>query len=100
MITAKTQIPDRMEVFVPIFTRLKSDPLLLMNSISQLLILHHSHTDIGYTHSQPAIWRLHARYIDEALDLCEHTSDWPEYSRARWTCEITSPVLRWLERAP
>lgn len=65
----------------------------------ELLILHHSHVDIGYTHPQPVVWKLHDRYLDEAIDLCEQTADYPEDSRMKWTCEVTSTFLHWLERA-
>jgi len=71
-----------------------------MNSINELLVLHHTHTDIGYTHPQPVIWELHNRYLDEAIDLCEQTADWPEACRAKWTCEVTGTFLHWLDRAP
>jgi hypothetical protein len=71
-----------------------------MNTIKELLILHHTHTDLGYTHPQPVIWELHDRYLDEAIDLCEQTSDWPEACRMKWTCEVTCTFLHWLDRAP
>jgi hypothetical protein len=67
--------------------------------ITDILVMHHSHTDIGYTHPQPVWWELSRRFIDEALDLCEETADWPEASRMRWTCESTEPVLHWLASA-
>jgi alpha-mannosidase len=67
--------------------------------INEILLLHHCHTDIGYTHPQPVIWELHRRFIDQALDLCEETSDWPNMSRLRWTCECTAPLVYWLDRA-
>src|SRR5687768_14829921 len=68
--------------------------------IREILLLHHSHTDVGYTHPQPAFWELQRRIIDQALDLCEDTADFPEASAARWTCETTWPVMHWLNRAP
>jgi alpha-mannosidase len=70
-----------------------------MSAIRELLLLHHTHTDLGYTHPQPVLWELHNRYLDEALDLCERTADWPEPCRMKWTCEVTCTFLHWLEHA-
>jgi alpha-mannosidase len=70
-----------------------------MKTITELLLLHHTHTDLGYTHPQPVVWELHSRYLDEAFDLCERTADWPEACRMKWTCEVTCTFLHWLERA-
>ena len=63
-----------------------------MQKINEILVLHHTHTYIGYTHTQPVFWELSRRFIDEAIDLGEQTADWPEASRMRWTCEVTAPV--------
>jgi alpha-mannosidase len=71
-----------------------------MPPIRELLLLHHTHTDIGYTHPQPVFWELSRRFIDEAIKLCAATSDRDEPSRVRWTCEVTWPLLHWLEAAP
>ena len=68
--------------------------------IREILFVHHSHTDIGYTHPQPVVFELHRRFIDKALDIAEETADWPDECRFRWTCEVTGPTLDWWQHAP
>src|SRR6478609_325479 len=63
--------------------------------IRDLLVVHHSHMDIGYTHSQPVFWQLQSEFIDQALDWLEETADLPEGARPKWTCEANEPVRRW-----
>ena len=67
--------------------------------INEVLLVHHSHTDIGYTHPQPVVLELHRRFIDEALDHADATIDWPDDSRFRWTCEVTGVTRAWWESA-
>ena len=69
-------------------------------AISELLIVHHSHLDVGYTHSQPVFWQLQAEFINQALDWLEETAGLPEGARPKWTCEASEPVRRWLASAP
>ncbi len=70
-----------------------------MTEIKDILVIHHTHTDVGYTHAQPVFWELSRRFIDEALDYCDETADWPDGSRMCWTCEVTAPVIDWLQHA-
>ena len=42
-----------------------------MAQIETIYFIHHSHTDIGYTHDQPIVWDLHERFIDQAIDCAE-----------------------------
>ena len=68
-------------------------------SIQKIHILHHSHYDIGYTHPQPILRHLTSRFIDDVIEICEKTADYPQEARAHWMCEVTMPVLEWLEQA-
>ena len=67
--------------------------------VEEILLLHHSHLDVGYTHSQPIVWELQLEYLSQAVDWLEQTAGLPEPSRPKWTCEATEPVLRWLAAA-
>jgi alpha-mannosidase len=67
--------------------------------VEEILLLHHSHLDVGYTHSQPIIWELQQEFITQAIGWLEQTRDLPEGSRPKWTCEATEPLRRWLDRA-
>jgi len=67
--------------------------------IKEILVVHHSHLDVGYTHTQPIVWELHREFIDQALELLEATAAWDEPSAPKWTIEVTAQVQKWLESA-
>src|SRR5712691_6215634 len=67
--------------------------------VEEILLLHHSHLDVGYTHSQPVVWQLQQEFITQAMGSLQQTHDLPEGSRPKWTCEVTEPLRRWLARA-
>ena len=66
-------------------------------SIRQILLLGHTHHDVGYTNSPRLIDRMHGRIVDRVLELAdEHPADAPD--GFRWTFEVARPVLAFLRR--
>jgi hypothetical protein len=59
----------------------------------EVLILHHSHLDVGYTYPQTMGWELQKDFLSAALDMLDRAET------ARWTAEVTEPLLRWLQTA-
>lgn len=51
-------------------------------------LLPHSHVDIGYTHVQPEVEKLQWRNIDQTLELCTKTADYPPEARFKWNAEV------------
>ncbi len=69
------------------------------SKVKEILIMHHSHLDVGYTHLQPVAMELHKDFLDQALTMLDNTADWPEHSKPKWTCEVTEQVMQWIESA-
>lgn len=67
--------------------------------VNELWLIHHSHTDIGFTHPQPIVFELHRRFIDETLDLIDRTDGLPDDARFRWTCESSGIAWQWWTQA-
>ena len=67
--------------------------------VKEVLIMHHSHLDVGFTHLQPVALELQEDYINQALTMLDNTADYSEQSKPKWTCEVTEPVMQWLENA-
>jgi alpha-mannosidase len=67
--------------------------------IETIYLVHHSHTDIGYTNDQPIVWELNTRFIDEALALAENYADSNSDGAFKWTVETTSTLKYWLDHA-
>jgi hypothetical protein len=63
-----------------------------------ILIIHHSHTDLGYTEAQGRVERWHGEFIRQALDIIEGPA-----GRApdgwKWQCETFWAVERFWETA-
>ncbi|MFC3833670.1 MULTISPECIES: hypothetical protein [Deinococcus] len=68
--------------------------------VKEIWLIHHSHTDIGFTHPQPIVFELHRRYIDDVLDLIDRHRDRPDDARFRWTVEMAGIAWDWWRHAP
>ncbi|MFE5321823.1 glycoside hydrolase [Paenibacillus sp. NPDC056579] len=66
----------------------------------KICIIHHAHTDVGYTERQEKIALYHVDFIKQAIRISEQIrsgerSDWEGF---RWTCESFWPVEQFLEQ--
>ncbi|MBK9515433.1 MAG: hypothetical protein IPO05_17890 [Flavobacteriales bacterium] len=59
-------------------------------------LVHHSHTDIGYSHLQAEVERIQNNNIWKALELIDRTKDYPEGSRFVWNVESLWAVENFL----
>lgn len=65
-----------------------------------IYLIHHSHTDIGYTDYQEKIEQNHIYYIRHAIRILDHAhTDRPEWLGYVWQCECWWAVEKFLESA-
>lgn len=62
-------------------------------------LVHNSHTDIGYSHLQEEVIRIHNDNIRTALELIEKTRYYPRESRFVWNIESAWAVENFLKEA-
>ncbi|WP_020076297.1 hypothetical protein [Cryocola sp. 340MFSha3.1] len=71
-----------------------------MPRIRRLLLLGHTHHDVGYTNSPRIIDGMHAQIVREVLRLADQDTAAPDApDRFRWTFEVARPVLEFLRTA-
>lgn len=71
-----------------------------MTKIKTVYLISHTHTDIGYTDHQNSLFRQFAENIDQAIELCEATADYPPEAQYKWTCEVAGIVERYVQTRP
>lgn len=71
-----------------------------MSNKMKVLVLHHSHTDIGYTDRQEKIEWHHVKYIERVIDILNEgfIGGNEKYKGFKWVCESYWCVERFLEQ--
>lgn len=65
----------------------------------EINLIHHSHTDIGYSHLQEQVIEIHDNNIKHALLHINKTASYPEGSRFIWNIESSWAVENFLNEA-
>lgn len=65
----------------------------MADRIKEILVIHHSHTDVGYTAQQSIVSRWNVDFVRQALSILERSPDF------RWNCETFWGVEQFLESA-
>jgi len=64
-------------------------------------IIHHTHTDIGYTDSQSRIARFHVEFLDNVIEIARKIRNGDtSLSGFRWTSECFWSIEQWLKTRP
>lgn len=64
-----------------------------------LYFVHHSHTDVGYSHLQAEVEKIHTQNIYDALKMIEETKNLPEEARFKWNVEALWDVENFMQKA-
>ena len=65
----------------------------------KIYLLHHTHFDIGYTHTQEEVFQIQVRNLENGIALVDQNKHRPDAARFRWNPEVTFPVMKWLAKA-
>ncbi|WP_240421361.1 hypothetical protein [Paenibacillus periandrae] len=66
----------------------------------KIFVIHHAHTDVGYTDRQEKVALYHVDFIKQAIEISEkiRSGERAEWEGFRWTCESFWPVEQFLEQ--
>lgn len=95
------QKADSLAIEVFVAGKLFSRKKILLPPVVQRTIyfIHHSHTDIGYSHLQPEVESIHNKNIDDALQMIDATKNFPQGARFKWNIESLWAVENYLKQA-
>lgn len=62
-----------------------------------IYLLHHSHTDIGYTHVQDDVKKIQWQHLENAIKYARASENNPEGARFRWNSEVMWAIESYME---
>ncbi len=65
----------------------------------EIYFIPHSHTDIGYSHLQSQVEKIHIKNIYDALRMIDKTKTYPESAQFKWNVESLWAVENFLNQA-
>ncbi|UYP44535.1 hypothetical protein NEF87_000820 [Candidatus Lokiarchaeum ossiferum] len=65
----------------------------------KIVLLHHTHLDIGYTHTQEEVLKIQFQHLETAMDLIDKHKHKPDHCRFRWNPEILWAIEEWVKQA-
>lgn len=94
--------PKEINIQITITGKLEKEGKYLLKPVKKkdLYLLHHSHVDIGYTHIQTEVEKMHWSFLEQAIELANKTKDYPSGSRFKWNVEAMWAVSSYLKNAP
>ncbi|MBL0127888.1 MAG: hypothetical protein IPP83_10630 [Flavobacteriales bacterium] len=94
----KSSQAKELRVRVRIGERLVTDTVVVVAPVihRDIHLIHHSHTDIGYSHLQSEVEVIQNNNIFRALELIDRTKDYPKDSRFVWNVESLWAVENFL----
>ncbi|OQP63914.1 glycoside hydrolase [Niastella vici] len=95
------QQEDSLQVRVSIGQKILANRYIKLQPViyRELHLIHHSHTDIGYSHLQPEVLRIQMKNIDDALHMIDKTNTLPDAARFKWNIESLWVVENYLKQA-
>ncbi|MBB3700861.1 hypothetical protein KMW28_13265 [Flammeovirga yaeyamensis] len=97
----KVTSPQDLHVQVKVGKEILDDRMLTVDPVKHydLYLLHHSHVDIGYTHTQDEVEKVQWKNLDDAVMMSQKTQDFPEGSKFKWSVEVMWAVESYLKNA-
>ena len=84
-----TAVPVAIPFTASIGSVLSADSVVVQRPVvnREIGLIHHSHTDIGYSHIQEEVIGIHSNNIRRSMELVDRTKHYPQGSRYIWNIE-------------